>query len=112
MVSSRQVVTTPEAKAALRAKTGGVAVDMESAAILEAAARHDCASMILRGVSDDARERLPEELMALMDSDGHIRVGRMLGLARPNVFAAALRLKRASRQALGTVADSLARLAA
>jgi hypothetical protein len=36
----------------------------------------------------------------------------MLGLARPKVFAAALRLKRASRQALGTVADSLARLAA
>jgi nucleoside phosphorylase len=112
MVSSSQVVATPQAKAALRAKTGGVAVDMESAAILETASRHGCASMILRGISDDARETLPEELMALMDNDGHIRVGRMLALARPRVFAAALRLKRASRQALGTVADSLARLAA
>ena len=112
MVSSSAVVTTPEAKAALHAKTGGVAVDMESAAILEAAALHGCASMILRGVSDDARETLPAELMALMDSDGHVRVGRMLALARPRVFAAALRLKRASGQALDAVADSLARLAA
>ena len=112
MVSSSQVVTTPEAKAALRAKTGGVAVDMESAAILETAARHDCAFMILRGVSDDARETLPVELMALMNADGRIRARKMLGLARPTVFAAALRLRRASGQALGAVADSLARLAA
>jgi purine-nucleoside phosphorylase len=112
MVSSGEVVTTPEAKAALHAKTGGVAVDMESAAILETAAQHGCTSMILRGVSDDARETLPAELVALMDADGRIRVGRMLALARPRVLVAALRLKRASRQALGTVADSLARLAA
>jgi purine-nucleoside phosphorylase len=112
MVSSSQVVTTPVAKAALHAKTGGVAVDMESAAIVEAAARHGCASMILRGVSDDARETLPAELMAVMDTDGRIRVGKMLALARPRVLAAAFRLQRASRQALGTVAESLARLAA
>jgi len=112
MVSSSQVVTTPEAKAALRAKTGGVAVDMESAAILEAAAMHGCASMVLRGISDDARETLPEELVALLDADGRIRTSGVLALARPRVLAAALRLKRASRHALGNVAGSLARLAA
>jgi adenosylhomocysteine nucleosidase len=112
MVSSSRVVATPAAKAALRAKTGGVAVDMESAAILEAAAMHGCASMILRGISDDARETLPEELMALMDPDGRIRTSGVLALARPRVLAAALRLKRASRHALGNVAGSLARLAA
>ena len=112
MVSSSQVVATPEAKAALRAETGGVAVDMESAAIVEAAAAHGCASMILRGISDDARETLPEALIALMDPDGRIRSGRLLALARPRVLAAALRLRRASRHALGNVAGSLARLAA
>ena len=89
-----------------------VAVDMESAAIVATAAAHGCASMVLRGISDDARETLPEELIALMDADGRIRHGGVLALARPRVFAAALRLRRASRQALGNVAGSLARLAA
>ena len=112
MVSSSRVVTTPEAKAALRAKTGGVAVDMESAAIVAAAAAHGCGSLIVRGISDDARASLPEELLALVDADGHLRGGRLLALARPHLFAAALRLRRASRHALGNVAGSLARLVA
>jgi len=112
MVSSSQVVTTPEAKAALRARTGGVAVDMESAAIVAAAAAHGCDSMIVRGISDDARDSLPEELMTLVDVDGHLRGARVLALTRPRILAAALRLRRASRHALGNVAGSLARLAA
>jgi adenosylhomocysteine nucleosidase len=112
MVSSSQVVATPEAKAALRAATGGMAVDMESAVILEVAAAHGCASMILRGVSDDARATLPEELMGLMGADGRLRSGGVLALARPGVLAGALRLRRATRQALLSVAGSLARLAA
>jgi hypothetical protein len=89
-----------------------MAVDMESAAILEVAAAHGCASMILRGVSDDARETLPEELMGLMGADGRLRSGGVLALARPGVLAGALRLRRATRQALLSVAGSLARLAA
>ena len=112
MVSSSRVVTTPEAKAALRARTGGVAVDMESAAIVAAAAAHGCDSMIVRGVSDDARDSLPEELLALVDADGRLRRGRVFALARPRILAAALRLRRASHHALGNVAGSLARLAA
>ena len=112
MVSSGQAVTTPEAKAALRAETGGVAVDMESAAIVAAAAAHGCDSMIVRGISDDARDSLPEELMTMVDADGHLRGRRVLALARPRILAAALRLRRASRHALGNVAGSLARLAA
>jgi adenosylhomocysteine nucleosidase len=112
MVSSSQIVATPEAKAALRAATSGMAVDMESAAIVEAAAAHGCASMVLRGVSDDARETLPEALMNLMGADGRIRGGGVLALARPGVLASALRLRRATRRALLSVAGSLARLAA
>ena len=112
MVSSSRVAATPEAKAALRAATGAVAVDMESAAILEVAAAHGCASMVVRGVSDDARETLPEELLELMGADGRIRGGGVFALARPRVLARALRLRRATRQALGSVAGSLARLAA
>jgi len=112
MLTSSRIVGTPEAKAALRAATGAVAVDMESAAILEAAAARGCSSLVVRGVSDDASETLPEELMRLMGADGRIRGGGILALARPWALGRALRLRRSTRQALASVADSLARLAA
>ena len=61
MVTVRRTVATPEAKAALRAATGAVAVDMESAPILEAAAAHGCSSLVVRAVSDDARDTMPDK---------------------------------------------------
>ena len=112
MATASLTVATPEAKAALRAATGAVAVDMESAAILEAAAARGCSSLVVRAVSDDARETLPDELMRLMGADGRIRCGGVLALARPRVLRRALQLRRSTRQALASVAGSLARLAA
>jgi adenosylhomocysteine nucleosidase len=112
MLTASRIVATPEAKAALRAATGAVAVDMESAAILEAAAARGCSSLVVRAVSDDASETLPEELMRMMGADGRIRGGGVFALARPGVLGRALRLRRSTRQALASVANSLARLAA
>ena len=112
IVSARQVMTTPEAKAALRAETGGAAVDMESAAIVATAAEHGCASLVVRGVSDDARETLPAELVAMMSDDGRLRSRGLLALAQPHVLRAALRLRRASREALARVANALGLLVA
>jgi len=107
MVSARQVMATPEAKAALRAETGGAAVDMESAAIVATAAEHGCASLIVRGVSDDARGTLPAELLAMVSDDGRLRARGLLSLAQPHLFGTALRLRRASREALTRVASAL-----
>jgi adenosylhomocysteine nucleosidase len=113
MVTVTRVVATPEAKAALRAATGAVAVDMESAAILDAAAARGCSSLVVRAVSDDACETLPDELMRLMGTGGRIRCGGvLLALARPRVLHRALQLRRSTRRALASVAGSLARLAA
>ena len=112
MATSSRVMATPEAKAALRAATGAVAVDMESAAILEAAAARGCSSLVVRAVSDDARETMPDELMRLMGGDGRLRGGGLLALARPRMLARAFQLRRLTRRALATVAGSLARLAA
>lgn len=112
IATSSRVVTTPEAKAALRAATGAVAVDMESAAIVEAAAARGLASLVVRAVSDDARGTLPVELLRLVSADGRVLVSRVLALARPRVLRRALRLRRATRRALMSVAGSLARLAA
>lgn len=112
MATASRAVATAEAKAALRAATGAVAVDMESAAILEAAAARGCSSLVVRAVSDDARETLSGELMRLMGADGRIRCGGVFALAHPRVLRRALQLRRSTRQALASVAGSLARLAA
>ena len=114
LATTSRVVATPEAKAALRAATGAVAVDMESAPILEAAAARGCASLVVRAVSDHADEALPEELVRLMGADGRLRRGRALALAlgHPRLLGRALQLRRSTRRALDSVAASLARLAA
>jgi len=108
----RRSVATPEAKAALRAATGAVAVDMESAVILEAAAARGFPSLVVRAVTDEARETLPDEVMRLMGADGRIRGAGLLALTRPRVLRRALQLRRSTSLALLSVAASLGRLAA
>jgi nucleoside phosphorylase len=58
-VTSREVAATAEAKAALFASTGAVAVDMESSLILAHAAGSGCPALVVRGVSDAANESAP-----------------------------------------------------
>ena len=113
LVSTSAVVTTPEAKAALRARTAAVAVDMESAAVLAAAARAGCPALVVRAVSDAADEGVPADLLPVLGADGRLSVGAALGLlGRPRVLPRAIALGRASSRALAAVAGALAALAA
>jgi adenosylhomocysteine nucleosidase len=114
LVTSREVVATAEAKAALFARTGAVAVDMESALILAHAAGAGCPTLVVRGVSDAAAESLPPELIALVTPAGKLHAGRALALAltRPRLLPRALAVRRASQRALATVARLLAAFAA
>jgi adenosylhomocysteine nucleosidase len=114
LVTSREVVATAEAKAALFAHTGAVAVDMESALILAHAAGAGCAALVVRGVSDTAAESLPAELIALLTPAGRLHPGRALALAltRPRLLPRALAVRQATRRALAAVARLLAALAA
>ena len=90
LVTSREVVATAEAKAALFASSGAVAVDMESAVILAHAAAAGCPTLVVRGVSDAANESVPLELIDLMTPDGKLRPVRALALTvtRPRAAAA------------------------
>lgn len=114
LVTSREVAGTAEAKAALFASTGAVAVDMESSLILTHAAAAGCPTLVVRGVSDAASEDLPPELMDLMTPAGKLRPARALAvmLRRPRVVPRALSLRQATRRALTAVAGLLAALAA
>ncbi|MCE2885663.1 MAG: hypothetical protein LW806_12300 [Planctomycetaceae bacterium] len=95
-------VSTPEAKARLRAATGADAVDTESATFAACArtARIPCA--IVRGIGDAAGDALPAEVAGFVDARGETRLGRVLGalVRRPALAGELRRLARDSRAAL------------
>ncbi len=111
LITTQHVVATREAKAALFARTGALAVDMESWIILRAASSAGLPSLVARGVSDAARQSLSPELIDLLAADGRLRFGRAAALiARPALLGAALGVRRSARLALRAVADLLATL--
>jgi len=114
LVTADRVVATTEAKASLFASSGASAVDMESAIIVECAARSGYPPLVVRAVSDDSRQNLPAELVGLVDTEGRLRVGRALALTvtRPMTLPTALGLGRRTRRALRAVARVLAGLVA
>jgi adenosylhomocysteine nucleosidase len=114
LVTTREVVSTPTAKAALHAASGAVAADMESAFILARAAASGCAALVVRAVSDPADESLPLELVRLVAPAGGLRLVRALALvgARPALVPRAVALRHRTHRALRAVAPALAALAA
>jgi adenosylhomocysteine nucleosidase len=110
LYTAREVVATPGAKAALFARTGAVAVDMESAVVAARAARAGCQALVVRAVSDDAGHSMPAELARLVTPEGRLRVASALtlGVTRPAALAGALELGQRTRRALQVVARTLA----
>lgn len=113
LVSASEIVATPADKARLRRDTGAIAVDMESAAIVAAAAAAGLPWLVLRGVSDGAGAALPPGIARLVGDEGRIRIAGAVALAftRPRAIAGALELGRNTRRALAQVARALAALA-
>jgi adenosylhomocysteine nucleosidase len=114
LITTPDVVATPRAKAALFASSGAAAVDMESAVIVARAAVSGCPALVVRAVSDDARQTLSRELVGLITSEGRLKVARALALTvtRPSTLTGALELGRRTRRALRAVARVLAELIA
>ena len=79
VAGSDLMLTTPEAKAALHASSGALAVDMESHIAARFAARHGLPLAVLRCVSDGAHRALPPAAQRGMRPDGSMDVGAVLG---------------------------------
>jgi hypothetical protein len=108
LITTPHVVATPAAKAALFARTGAVAADMESSIIVAAAAAAGLPSLVVRAVSDDAGQELPRALIELITPAGRVRIGRAAALlTRPAELSSALGVRRATRRALRAVASVL-----
>ncbi len=90
MFSGGAVVATAAEKEALFLRTGAAAVDLESAAVAEAAGRHALPFAVLRAICDPARRSLPQAALVALDPDGKINTGAMMreAIRRPAEFAA------------------------
>ncbi len=83
VAGSDVIVASVAAKAALRARTGAIAVDMESHIVAEAAARAGLPFAVVRAVSDPADRALPRAAQAGFNPDGSVNVLAVLAaLAR------------------------------
>ncbi|MEY3026556.1 MAG: nicotinate-nucleotide adenylyltransferase [Planctomycetota bacterium] len=112
-VATTCIVRTPEAKAALRAATGASVVDLESYAFASCAHSAGLPRAIVRGVSDGARDTLPEGLDGLIDARGETRLSRVIAsiLRRPTLLSELVRLAPVARAAMrdaAFAADALA----
>jgi adenosylhomocysteine nucleosidase len=109
VVSQDRVASTAEEKAALAAE--GLAVEMESAAVREAASRQGVKFACIKCVSDTSGESLPLDFNRYRAEDGGFRKWRIAGaiLTEPLTLIPAIgALQRQSRQAAQTLGGFLA----
>lgn len=113
LLTVAEVAQTAAVKTRLWMDTGAVAVDMESAPIVEWARAGGRRVAVVRAVSDTAQQAIPADVAALVEPGGRVRPGRALrtALARPRALIDALALGRGADAALRSVAAALGTLA-
>ena len=99
------MVSTETAKRALAKETGACAVDMESGAIAEVAAKEGIPFMVVRAITDPIEFSPPAALMSAVYPDGSVNGLRLMSLIlRGNVGVGTLmRLGKGMRLACGTL---------
>ncbi|MCX8091351.1 MAG: hypothetical protein N3I86_10565 [Verrucomicrobiae bacterium] len=108
-LSLDRVAATAAEKAALRARTGADAVEMESAALQAICRTRNIPFAVVRAISDAATENLPLDFNRVLRASGHVDFGRLLmALARrPAAVVGLLRLHRQARRASTRLAEVL-----
>lgn len=101
LLTSATAIGSLAEKSKLFRQTGAAAVDMESMAIAEIARASDIPFLAMRVIVDSASDALPRAVTAAANSQGHLKIWRLLGtLARePTELAPLLRLARRYRAA-------------
>lgn len=105
-----RIVRTAEEKAALHRQSGAVAVDMETAAVLQMCQRHNVPCLSVRVVSDTSEETLPPEVFQLVQQKTTAaRLGAAFGAVfrRPGSIKDLYQLKENALVAADTLAKFL-----
>jgi adenosylhomocysteine nucleosidase len=111
ILSTDRVAVRAEEKHELRARTGAVAIEMESAAVARKAAEWSVAFHCIRAVSDAASADLPLDFNLYRDAEGRFSRSRiaLAAMARPfSVMPALLEFDRNCRRAADVLGDFFA----
>ena len=105
LACAAQPLASVAAKQELFRQTGAIAVDMESAAVLEMAQNNGLTACVLRVIIDDAHTALPAAALRRVDEFGRTDVPGLAGdlLSAPQQMPAIVRLACASRRAAKTM---------
>jgi adenosylhomocysteine nucleosidase len=114
MLAGEATIAHAVDKQAAHARTGASAVDLESGAVAELAARHGIPFGALRAVCDTATENLPPAALAALDPAGQITLVRVAHsvLRRPAQLPALMALAAHARAARAALAEEIARMSA
>ncbi|MCK5899067.1 MAG: phosphorylase [Methylococcales bacterium] len=80
LVESLSLIESPEEKQQLHEKNQAVAVDMESAAIVQAAQTAGIYSLVIRTISDSVDIQLPSIISKSMNAEGEVQQDKLLRL--------------------------------
>lgn len=107
LAGSETVLCKPAEKAALRHRTGAVAVDMETHRVAAIARDAGLPCIAIRAISDPAGRKLPALVASALDENGRPRIKAVLtGIAsRPWDLPALIRAGGDSRAALRALSD-------
>ncbi len=105
IVSVSRALRYPHDKQGLNARTGAIAVDMESAELARIAAHHSIPFLIMRVVADPYDQPLPLAALAALTRHGGLHIAGLLGhlLRRPGEITALIRLNTNFRTACQTL---------
>ena len=101
------VMSSTDTKAQAFARTGALAVDMESAAVARAAEAAKLPFIVVRAIADTATHKVPSYVAGAIGTDGRTQIGVILrGVAAdPTSLATLWALATASRAAYATLRD-------
>jgi len=110
ILGAKEAASSRARKAALFAKTGALAVDLESHLVAHAAARAGKPFLVLRAIADPAMRDLPQAAVNGLDETGAPALGRILKSVtrHPAQIAALLRLAGDTRRALFALRSAIA----
>ena len=109
LISVREAVTSPQAKALLHEHTGAMAVDVESFAVMQAAKAYNLPGLILRAVLDPVHQTLPEAALRGVNVDGETQIWPVIKalIRHPQDLPDLIRLSGQNKRACQTLSETI-----
>ena len=109
LISVREAVTSPQAKALLHEQSGAMAVDVESFAVMQVAKAHNLPGLILRAVLDPVHQSLPEAAVSGVNANGETRIWPVIKglMRRPQDLPDLMRLGGQKKRACETLTETI-----